>query len=112
MKNRYLVVIVLILGIMSGLALNNLVAAPTVSAADSDNDIENRLHVSGSGEVKANPDQVEISLGVETIKDTAQEAREENARHDISSYKFAERNRGIKRPDRNCEIHHIPGEGI
>ncbi len=79
MKNNYLVVITLILGVMSGLALSNLVAPSAVTAADSKDDEQRRIHVSGSGEVKADPDQVEISMGVEVTRTTAQEAREENA---------------------------------
>lgn len=82
MDNRYLVVIVLVLGVLVGSAVTNF-ATPSAAvvddtASDSDNN-SNRLHVSGSGEVEVDPDQVVISLGVRVTKDSAEEAREECA---------------------------------
>lgn len=52
MENRYLVVFVLILGILSGLALSNLVTPSTVTAANTDDDTKTTSTYSGSGEVK------------------------------------------------------------
>lgn len=82
MDNRYLVVIVLVLGVLVGSAVTNF-ATPSMVVADDTADVDdnnsNRLHVSGSGEVNADPDQVVISLGVSITKDSAEEAREECA---------------------------------
>ncbi|MFO7966580.1 MAG: SIMPL domain-containing protein [Archaeoglobaceae archaeon] len=86
MDNRYLVVIVLVLGVLVGSAVTNF-ATPSMVVADDTADVDdgdgdnnsNRLHVAGSGEVNVDPDQVVISLGVSITKDSAEEAREECA---------------------------------
>ncbi len=84
MDSRYLVIIVLVLGVLVGSAVTNF-STPSMVVADGTADIDdgnnnsNTLHVSGSGEVNAEPDQVVISLGVRVTKDSAEEARQECA---------------------------------
>lgn len=83
MDNRYVVVIVLVLGVLVDSAVTNF-GTPSATADDpadvddSDNN-SNTLHVSGNGEVDVDPNQVVISLGVRVTNDTAEEAREECA---------------------------------
>ncbi len=75
MDNRYIVSLILVMGILLGSVI--------VSVADPSNPQEqeevNKLHVSGSGEMEMDPDQMVVELGVEVTEDTAQEAREKNA---------------------------------
>ncbi|MFP3908258.1 MAG: SIMPL domain-containing protein [Archaeoglobaceae archaeon] len=76
MDSKYIVSLILVVGLLLG---SVIVSVANPSTAQQDQEKINELHVSGSGEVEVDPDQVIIELGVEVTEDTAQDAREKNA---------------------------------
>lgn len=84
MDNRYIISLILIVGVLLGSVIVSV--ADTSQAVQQDQEV-NKMHVSGSGEVEIDPDQVIIELGVEVTEDTAQKAREKNAQQTDSVIK-------------------------
>ncbi len=84
MDNRYIVSLILVMGILLG---SVIVSVADSSTTQQDQEEAKKLHVSGSGEMEMDPDQVIIELGVEVTEDSAREAREKNAQHTDSVIK-------------------------
>ncbi len=95
-KDRNILTIILLLGLI--LTLLILASNTKKTIVVSGQDVRNTISVSGSSELSVEPDKAEIYVNIETTKETAKEAKDENARVS-KKVTDALKKAGIKRDD-------------